>query len=183
MTKVVPGLVASTVKDFLQPGDCLLYRSGGVIGWIISTKTWHRVSHCEAYAGEGKAVASRGPQDGTGGVRLYDLRLNDLVHILRPIARFNFPKAYQWFKTVDGQGYDIWALFRFFTIGKGSETKMMCSEFLTRFYRAGGLEPFQPDEDADLVAPCSFLISPHFDHYRVEEDGKVDPVHVMDKGE
>jgi hypothetical protein len=159
--------------DFIRPGDCLLYRASGVVGWIIKIKTWHDVTHCEGYAGAGMSVASRGPQDGVGGVGLYPLRLDGLVAILRPIPAFNLARAMAWFRTVNGESYDLWGLLRFFTIGAGKQDRMFCSEFLTRWYRAGGFEPFQPDEDADAVPPCYFLISPLMDHHTVDSTGEV----------
>jgi len=55
------------------------------------------------------------------------------------------------------------------------QDRMMCSEFATRFYRAGGFEPFSMFEDADMVAPATFLVSPHFDHYQVDKAGFVTP--------
>lgn len=161
-------------QDFVRPGDCLLYRSGGLVGWIIKIKTWHAVSHCEAYIGGGRSVASRGPQDGKGGVGTWDLRLDGLAHILRPIDRFDLARAAAWFKTVDGQKYDFLGLLCFtLAVKQGDPGKMFCSEFLTRWYRAGGLEPFQRDEDADKIAPCQFLLSPRFDHLVVDASGEV----------
>ena len=159
------------VGKLVQPGDCLLYKSGGLIGWIIKVKTWHAISHCESYIGGGRSVASRGPQDGKGGVGTWTLRTEGLAHIMRLREGFNCQNALAWFATVSGEKYDVWGLFRFFTIGRGAQDRMFCSEFLTSWYRAGGLEQFQPDEDADLIAPCQFLISPVFDHYTVTEQG------------
>jgi hypothetical protein len=156
-----------SVEKFLLPGDCLLYNSGGLIGWIIKVKTWHSVSHCEGYVGFGLSVASRGPQDGVGGVGKYPLRLDGLAYVLRPIPRFDLRKAMAWFKTVEGQSYDFWGLFKFVQLGLGNPSKMFCSEFLTRWYRAGEMHPFNRSEDADLVSPAQFLQSPEFNWYRV----------------
>lgn len=167
-----------TVQSCLCPGDCLLYESRGLIGLVIRIKTWHRATHCEVYVGGGETVASRGPQDGTGGVGRYSLREDGLAHILRPVLPFDMDTALRWFATVDGQRYDLWGLLRFFTIGHGKQDRMFCSEFATRFYRAGGLEPFQADEDADLIAPGTFLVSPIFAHYRVT-GCQVTPAHLI----
>lgn len=166
-----------TARDFIKPGDCLLYRPASWIGWAIAIKTWHAVSHCEAYVGLGCSVAARGPQDGKGGVGAYGLRLDGLAHILRPRAPFDIDAAARWFHTVEGQRYDWWGLFRFFTVGgEQPHDRMFCSEFLTRWYRNGNLEPFQPDEDADGIAPFQFLTSPMFDHW-VVNNGLITPAH------
>lgn len=167
-----------TIPDFLQPGDYLAYHGTGFVAWVISVKTWHDVTHCEVYVGAGETVASRGPQDGVGGVGRYALRLDDLVHVLRPLMPFDLARALRWFETVNGEQYDLWGLLRFFSVGAGRTDRMFCSEFATRFYRAGGVEPFQPDEDADAVAPCQFLISPIFAHYRINR-GLVTPAHFV----
>jgi hypothetical protein len=167
-------------RDFVRPGDYLAYRASGFVGWIIKIKTWHDVTHCEVYVGDGASVASRGPQDGVGGVGRYDLRLEGLTHILRPIVPFDLQAALRWFQIVNGQRYDLWGLLRFFTIGAGKQDRMFCSEFATRFYRAGGLEPFQRDEDADAVAPCTFLLSSQFDHFIVDAAGEVSPAPILE---
>ena len=165
-------------RDFLQTGDCLLYRPSSLLGYVIAIKTWRWVSHCEVYAGDGMSVASRGPQDGIGGVGLYALRLTDLAHVLRPATGFQPSKAMSWFLRVAGQKYDFWGLLRFFTIGAGKPDRMFCSEFAMRLYRQGGLEPFQPDVDADTVAPGELLLSPRFAHY-VVNNGLVTPAHCV----
>lgn len=141
----------------LEPGDVLLYRGDGVFSRLIQMKTWSRVSHCEAYVGEGASVASR---DGIG-VGCYPLRTAGLAAVLRPIAPFDRAAALAWFHTVDGQGYDWVGLLAFFAARwQGRENRrMFCSEFLTRFQRAGGIEPFTPDTDADAIAPGEFLKS------------------------
>lgn len=162
-------------RDFVRPGDALLYNSGGFVGWAIRVKTWHRIVHCEGYVGGGQSVAARGPQDGTGGVGRWDLRLEGLVAILRPIPPFNLAAAMAWFATVDGQKYDILGLFRFYGLGWGSKNKQICSAFLTRWQRKGGVEPFQSDEDAHNIAPFQFLTSPVYDHFVVAGDGEVSP--------
>jgi hypothetical protein len=166
------------IPDCLKPGDCLLYRPNSIVGWFIAVKTWRRVSHCEVYVGGGMSVAARGPQDGVGGVGLYALRLADLAHVLRPSDVFRLGDAMQWFGTVAGEKYDFWGLLRFFTIGTGWPDRMFCSEFATRFYRRGGLEPFQPDVDADTVAPGELLLSPVFTHYVVHGE-LLAPAHLL----
>lgn len=149
-------------RDLLRPGDALLYKPGAwsLSGWIISLKTWHATAHCEGYLGDGYSVASR---DGIG-VGCYPFRDDKLSMVLRPnVPPFDLAKAQTWFWSVDGQKYDWMGLLRF---GWRSEVrndgdKMFCSEFLTRWYRRGGLDPF-PREDADAVAPFEFKLSPVF---------------------
>jgi hypothetical protein len=135
----------------LQPGDCLLYRPTGILGRIIAIKTWHPVAHVEIAVAPGKAVAARDLR----GVNLYPTRWSELAYVVRPTAPFDIKKAMEYFDEVRGQPYDLFGLFRFF--GKKGETtdKQFCSEFATRFYRAGGLDPF-PGEPADLVPPFYF---------------------------
>lgn len=159
------------VQDFLQPGDCLLYRAKGVFGWLIALKTWHSIAHCEAYIGNGRSVASR---DGIG-VGVYDTRLSELRYVMRPKpGTFSQPLALNTFyRKYQGQGYDWLGLLRFAWRAEVSATrfnnKQFCSEFLTRYYRAGGLEPFNEAEDADAIAPFQFATSPVFVNYNVQD--------------
>ena len=144
----------------LRPGDVLLYRGTGVFSWAIRLKTWSNVSHCEGYVGEGRSVASR---DGVG-VGEYPLRLDGLYAVLRPRRRFCVSYAAQWFATVAGQGYDWIGLLAFFTarMQGNSNKKMFCSEFITRWQRAGRIEPFADSYDADAVSPGMLLASPAY---------------------
>lgn len=146
----------------LSPGDCLLYKPSGFWSYAIAVKTWNKVSHCEAFVGNGLSVASR---DGVG-VGRYPLRTDGLAYVLRPNQPFELAAALKWFATVNGQKYDWVGLARFLAwggISTGKNDKMFCSEFLTRFYRAGGFNPFNPGQDADSVAPATFLYSPCLD--------------------
>lgn len=150
------------IPDDLQPGDCLLYKAKGIFGWLISIKTWHAVSHCEVYVGSGLSVASR---DGIG-VNRYPVRLEGLITVLRPKEPFQIAQAMRWFWGVQGQKYDWLGLLRFAWRSKvvpdNLDNRMFCSEFATRFYRAGGLDPFNGG-DADAIAPFQFRLSPVFD--------------------
>lgn len=144
----------------LQPGDCLLYAPGGFFGWLIAVKTWHLTSHVEIYDCDGCSVASR---DGKG-VGRYPFRSEGLSFVLRPDQFYVHPAAMRWFDEVDGQKYDWLGILVFsLAVKKGHPDKMFCSEFATRFYRSGGLEPFHRDEDADRVAPFQFLTSGKFE--------------------
>lgn len=152
--------------DQLTSGDCLLYKpkKSSIFGWLISIKTWHKISHCEVYVGDGLSAASR---DGLG-VDIYPVRLSELVEVYRPKSEYKFDinKALIWFMTkAKGQKYDWVGLLRFtwgqpYVDGDGNN-KQFCSEFLTRFYRAGGMDPFN-GEDADAIAPFMLSISPVF---------------------
>lgn len=144
----------------LQPGDVLLYAGKTVFSKLIKIKTWSKFSHVEVYVDNGESVASR---DGIG-VGLYEIRTDDLRAILRPREEFRILDALKWFATVDGQKYD-WTGLLAFTWAKwqGRENnKQFCSEFATRFLRAGGVDPFN-GYDADGIAPGEFPKSPAFD--------------------
>lgn len=146
----------------LKPGDCLLYRPTGLFGWIISLKTWHSIGHSEVYIGGGYSLASR---DGVG-VGRYPTRWNELGVVLRPTHPLNLTSALAWFFNVaNGQKYDWLGLLRFAWRSKVKSDKrdnrMFCSEFLTRFYRQAGMDPFN-GEDADGIAPFEFLLSNSF---------------------
>lgn len=160
-------------ENFIEPGDCLLYRPKGVVGWIIATKTWHKIAHVEVYIGNGKSVASR---DGIG-VGLYDWRKAELCAVLRPNTQFQLVPALDIFnRKYRGQGYDFMGLLRFGMRAPVDKVrfnnKQFCSEFVTRFYRAGLLDPFN-GEDADAIAPFEFGLSPVFTKFAVSEDGEV----------
>lgn len=151
----------------LRTGDVLLYEPTGLHGLIIAIKTWHAIAHVEAYVGGGRSVASR---DGIG-VGEFELRTSELIHVLRPVAPFDFDAAMRAFRSKwQGQGYDWWGLLRFAWRAPVSairfENKQFCSEFLTRWLRAGGLDPFN-GEDADAIAPYQFLLSDKFRVYDV----------------
>lgn len=150
-------------KAILKPGDILLYKGTGAYGLLIQLKCWSAIGHCESYIGDGFSVASR---NGIG-VNIYPLKEKDLIRVIRPNREFNLGAAIKWFLLeAKGQKYDWLGLLRF-TWGsdycKGDKNnKMFCSEFLTRYYRAGGLDPF-PNADADSVPPNWFDVSPLFD--------------------
>lgn len=144
----------------LQPGDLLLYARRGFWARAIQIKTWSRISHVECCVSATDVVASR---DGRGVAR-YALTRDGLDAILRPRAPFDLDAALRWFATVDGQGYDWLGLLAFFWArwqGRDNQ-RMFCSELATRWYRAGGVEPFTPETDADAVAPGEFLKSGAF---------------------
>ena len=146
----------------LIPGDVLLYGRtpflksplGWFFGLVINIKTWSRYSHVEVFVGNGISMASR---DGVG-VGYYPFRTEQLEKVRRPSAKdFDFKRGSKWVFSVDGQKYDWLGLLCFtYAVHSGSKTKQFCSEFATRFYRKAGLEPFNPEVDADHVAPAQF---------------------------
>ena len=142
----------------IESGDVLLYAGHGLLSWLIKVKTWSDVSHAELANSGASAFASR---DGTG-VRTYaiDLSPGRLYAVLRPVAPLAMDGVRAFHSRCLGQRYDVWGLFRFFTIGRQSHDKQFCSEYVVRLLRSGGLEPFTPQTDADLVAPGQFLMSP-----------------------
>jgi hypothetical protein len=160
-------------EHFIEPGDCLLYRPKGIFGWVIAMKTWHKIGHVEIYVGSRQSVASR---DGIG-VGLFSWRASELCAVLRPNKNFQMLPALDIFnRKYRGQGYDVMGLFRFEMRAPVDKVrfnnKQFCSEFATRFYRAGLLDPFN-GEDADAIAPFQFLLSPVFTKYDVTVDGNM----------
>jgi hypothetical protein len=147
---------------WLIPGDVLMFARDGFYNRLIRIKTWSRVSHCEvvslggAYGAAPLVVASRNSQ----GVGQYQLDAHGLYCTLRPTSqRFDVEMAMDWFwRNANGQDYD-WIGLLAFTSAKfqGKDNgRMFCSEFATRFLRAGGLDPFN-GADADAIAPSDFL--------------------------
>jgi hypothetical protein len=157
----------------------MLYSPKGVYGWIISIKTWHSVAHVEAYVGHtvgGNKQLSVASRDGVG-VGQYDTRFDGLIHIMRPVVPFAIDTAMQRFrKEWQGQGYDWLGLIRFGWRAPVSNlrfnNKQFCSEFLARWYRAGGLDAFNGD-DPDAIAPSDFLKSVAFKRYDVKDNAVV----------
>lgn len=176
----MPTPAASTTATFpkLQPGDVLLYDRQGFVNWAIKVKTWSKVSHVEVVAdvhGTLRAAASR---NGVG-CGIYDIEYRDLAAIVRAqlpptideesdalVPRtFDSTAAVDWFfrERIFQQRYDWLGLFNFYIAAwQGRENgRMFCSEFAVRFLRAGGVELFRPECDADSVAPGEFLKSAH----------------------
>lgn len=135
----------------LQPGDCLLYKPKGIFGRIIQLKTWHSISHCEVYDGEGCSWASR---DGKGVAR-YPWRDTELIYVLRPAKPLNMPFAREWARGMTGTPYGWFDLLAFVGVHKDFNG-IICSAFLTKFYRMAGWNIF-PTDDAKAVAPFEFL--------------------------
>jgi len=161
-------MLTNSPKDLL-PGDCLLYSPNGFFGFVIAVKSWTWISHVGIYAGEGMSVASR---DGIG-VNRYPMRTAQLAWVRRPHSQIDFNRGMAWFNQpydpvkhtgIRGQGYDWLGLLCFtLAVRQGSPDKAFCSEFATRFYRECQFDPFNPDVDADHVAPAEFWESPAFD--------------------
>lgn len=139
------------LRAILLPGDVLLFDHAGFFNAIIKFKRGEKYSHVEIFDGGDHTWASRNGQ----GVAYYPLSLDGLAAIYRTKEPLDLVSAEQWFKTVDGQKYDWVGLLSFaWARFQGRENgKMFCSEFATRFLRAGGVELFSPDTDADAVSP------------------------------
>ena len=150
----------AVVKSLLIPGDILLFDRPGFFGALIKFKRGERYTHTEVYIGNGDTVASR---DGKGVAR-YPLDLHGVaaVYRIKDGITFDLEKGLEWFKTVDGQGYDwvgllsfAWARFQ----GRDNH-KMFCSEFVMRFMRACGVYLFAVTTDSDAVSPGLLTYSP-----------------------
>lgn len=151
--------MSSFDPSILQPGDALGYRSRGFYGLLQAIKTWEReVGHVEGYAGGAITVGSRWPK----GVQRYTFTSKDLTRVWRPVGHFDLEAAMVWFYSkAQGQGYDLLGQLVFYlAVNHGSPKRMWCSEFLTRWYRAGKFHPFALDWDADKTAPATFMVPP-----------------------
>lgn len=152
----------------LQPGDLLIYSRNAFFSKAIKLKTWSNYSHVETYLGNGTTHAARDsakfwgkPKPGTG-VGTFTIDYDGLVLARRPKLPFDLAGARAYAARVDGQCYDVFGIFRFFTIGKQSDDKQFCSEDATRLARAAGVEPFILRLDADLVSPRDLAITPAY---------------------
>lgn len=139
------------MKLYLQAGDTLLYRPAGVFGWLISVKTWHRISHVEVYDGNYHSLASR---DGLG-VGRYPIRLSELAYVLRPTAKLDLAAGRRWFDAMKGTKYGWWDLANFVGIPVNTPG-IVCSPFAAGFYRAAGWRVF-PVDPINRIAPFQFL--------------------------
>lgn len=135
----------------LSRGDILLYRPRGFFGWLIATKTWHRVSHVEIYDGNGQSLASR---DGLG-VSRYPWRDTELAYVLRPQIPLQFLGGIQYFERMKGTPYGWLDLIDF--VGVSLDTRgIVCSPFATGYLRACGWNVF-PTDPINKIAPFQFL--------------------------
>lgn len=142
--------------SILMPGDCIVDMPDwwNPIDDIISLKTWTKCCHTRVYVGGDKVV-----QAILKGVNIYPFEVNGIGGVLEPTFPFDLPAALGWFYSrAQGQKYDVWSLFKFYSWGRSQSNPkaMICSEFATRFYRAGGGVPFNPDADADMISPAQF---------------------------
>lgn len=154
-----------SLLDLLKPGDILLYRGERLLAKLIMIKTWSDVSHVETYIGAGQVFAARDE-----GVHIFPFDNKYLRYVLRPFQRYDPLSAGLWRTTVIGQRYDWTGLFIFYlAVAQGARDKMFCSEACTRDARAGGIEPFSPDYDADRVSPSHFLVSSSYYKIWVDE--------------
>lgn len=149
----------------LLAGDALIYfNRHSVFNWLIAFRTWNFDAHVEVYVGGGISYASR---DGLG-VNNYPIRLEGLTLVRRPLPEYgklDWEAGKAWFSTVRGQGYgwiDL-AAFIFPWWKRKNKKGMVCSPFATRLYRKLGFRPFNPEYDADRIAPAQFDQSPSFE--------------------
>lgn len=142
-------------RDFF-PGDALVYLPDwwNPVDLIICHKTWMNCCHVAVYVGGGNIV-----QAVLKGVNIYPVDLRGIAGILQPQGTMRLDTAMSWFYSkAKGQGYDLLGLFNFYRrMRKTADMRRMwCSEFATRFYRAGGHQPFNPECDADMISPAQF---------------------------
>ena len=158
-------------EQVLQDGDVLLFsRSTSIFNWIIKVKTWSRFTHCEVIQFDGDTLKTVASRDGVG-VGWYPPEWRGLAMVLRPVQfpnvkgrTFNTKLARAWFAKVKGQGYDWLGLlnFAYARVVGADNTKQFCSEFCTRYLRAGGFNLFRT-QDADTVSPRDFAYSDQLD--------------------
>lgn len=138
----------------LKPGDILLYGPSSIYGWIIKLKTWHPISHVEIYDGNGMSWASR---DGIG-VNIYPFRSAQLAVVLRPTQPIDMVVAREWARHMVGVPYGWLDLLAF--VGSKKRFKgIVCSPFVCRFAKVGGLNLFGP-EPCHFIAPFQFETTP-----------------------
>ena len=169
MAKQQPLVSDEQWRQFLLPGDILLYDSSGFVSWWIKFKTWDDTSHAEVYLGEGKSAGSRGPSE---GINTYDLRTEDLAYVLRPNVPFDLARMEAFHNSCIGQGYDLWGLIKVFYLNKQGDTnKAYCSEHVARMCREenGGPGLFNPKVDCDEVTPGMLKCSPRVDLWSVKD--------------
>lgn len=144
----------------LRPGDILLYRPKGIIGWLIASRTWSNWAHVEVYAGGGQTLASRN----LIGVGRYEVWTDRVGKVLRPRETPLWARGMAWFDGVaNGQKYDLWAIARFLLphwITRDVDVdRQICSAFAVRFLRHCGVDVVAADADADLIAPSDIAKS------------------------
>lgn len=145
------------VERLAKPGDIFLFDRQGFFNYAIKIKTWSPVSHSEIYIGNGKTIGSR---NGIG-VGTYDIKLDGLAYILRPINEPDMDTMLAWHNKQIGQKYDWFGILRFFTLGKPSLDKQFCSEHNARAYMTqNNVRLFSSKWDSDLISPGDFLKSP-----------------------
>jgi len=152
----------------LQPGDAILYFSHDFGSWLIALKTWTKVAHIE-FTG---AIKSAIPAASESGVNAYPLRLDGVAAVMRPKSRLISSRLTLGLKptrrATPMTGVAFFALRS--PAGEGRSTPIFCSEFGTHYYRAAGLEPFNPRWPAVRVPPSFFLVSPAFEKIWTDRD-------------
>jgi len=151
-----------TIAEQLRPADVLLYSPTGFFGFVISLKSWHKLSHVEVHIGDGWSVAAR-DRVGTG---MYTLRTAQLAMVCRPKVPVDLGRAERWRRAQGHQPYGWLDLLQFGGL-EVDAPGIVCSPFATSYLRAGGLDPFN-GEPATKIAPFQFSTSPVFDLFDVK---------------
>lgn len=156
-------------------------RSAAVFGPVVGAgRVWYPKAPSTPFT-DRASVASR---DGRG-VDVYPIRVSELAYVLRPPAgSFNLAPAWAWFlANAQGQGYDWLGLSRFVrTKVIATHTKMFCSAFWLRFYRAGGFHPFNARIDADSICPGEILDAPALETVWCDGQDDFGPGEVLGDG-
>lgn len=149
----------------LLPGDVLLYSKSDFFGLLTAWKTWSPAVHVELYEGEGMSLASRNGM----GVNRYLYRSKQLAAVLRPNAPLSMKSVTKWFETpyksgegVRGRYYGWLDLLRFYSI-RIPTGGWICSEFVAKALKEGGLKAFAEKYDEGTVDPGDYFVSPAFD--------------------
>lgn len=162
----------------LLNSDVLLYSKSDLFGWLTALKTWSPACHVELYEGEGMSLASR---NGIG-VNRYPFREAQLAAILRPVAPLDSAAIKAWFEVpfnkltgegVRGRPYGWLDLLRFYNI-KIATNGWICSQFVAKAVKVGGLKAFANQYNEGTIDPGDFFVSPSFHWVWVRPDVEKD---------
>jgi hypothetical protein len=158
----------------LIPGDVLLYSKSDIFGLFTAFRTWSPAVHVEMYEGSGVSIASR---NGIG-VNRYLFRRAQLAAVLRPNQPVDMEKIRKWFGVrypdwpiigVMGRPYGWLDLLRFYGM-KIPTNGWICSQFVAKACRAGGLKAFAENYNEGTIDPGDYFTSPAFDWFWVRPD-------------
>ena len=160
-------------RDFnpaiLKPGDLMLYApvpwrydpADAALGRIIADKTGRYKSHAEVYWGrddKGRYISFAARAQGVGYYpSCFDATLACVRRVPGMFDRAAVDRA---LKGDVGKPYEIPGLFAFFDPWRVPHHVIrVCSPMATKYVRAGGLEPLNPDCGSELVAPGDLFTS------------------------